>query len=640
MNATGMHQSISRNIRVLNIDNLIHLQDQSLKWISTALPLLEELSMKNIITMKDKYVEGIIKGCTQLIKLNINGCKAISNAALDYFVNNKVHGHEMIELCFAGIQDDLLPSTLSQLLLKNQKLSVIDASHNLSVTDEVFIELLALSTNNNDNYNNSNSDFNRTMTASNPSIPSKPTAAAAVSMNVSSTSLTSYGIACMAQVYIHVEVLDVSGLKHINDSVLKVIAGCCVKIRSLNLNDCKELTDQGIIIIAKYCRLLQQLFLSFSKIITDLRTSGGETYQQYTDLTIQALFLYATNLSHLSICNQLNLSFSSSWFKHLARRGSSNYNFSIQKLDLRGCNNIVDKYLAAFFRNCYGLSDVHLPAKFTETSVSKEKFWNAAFSMKVYSSMYSSKYMDEEKMRVIALSRRGISTKKESIRSSVNNKIEVKTLKQLEGFHILYPHTQKDAMEYRDRFNSRRLLECYSARLIQHKYHLWQLWKRIRLHVYGQKIAYCYINYSSRKKFRLKVEAFIYNRNARIIQRKFYLYKVVYMNAAKCIQRAYRQVLKANEVIRQAKKNKVIVGIQRVARGYIVRTSERYTLAQLYLKLPSFWKEVMKIQPASIRDEMRYLYMYSIHSSIYPSLQIIHLPIISIKKLLYIIYLS
>lgn len=630
MNATGMHQSISRNIRVLNIDNLIHLQDQSLKWISTALPLLEELSMKNIITMKDKYIEGILKGCTQLIKLNINGCKAISNATLDYFVNNKVHSHEIIELCFAGIQDDLLPSTLSQLLLKNQKLSVIDASHNSTVTDEVFIELLALSNN-----NNCNSDFNRTMTASNPSIPSKPTAAA-VSMNVSSTSLTSYGIACMAQVYIHVEVLDVSGLKHINDSVLKVIAGCCVKIRSLNLNDCKELTDQGIIIIAKYCRLLQQLHLSFSKIITDLRTSGGETYQQYTDQAIQALFSYATNLSHLSICNQLNLSFSSSWFKHLARRGS-NYNFSIQKLDLRGCNNIVDKYLAAFFRNCYGLNDVHLPAKFTETSVSKEKFWNAAFSMKVYSSMYSSKYMDEEKMRVIALSRRGISTKKESIRSSVNNKVEVKTLKQLEGFHILYPHTQKDAMEYRDRFYSRRLLECYSARLIQHKYHLWQLWKRIRLHVYGQKIAYCYINYSSRKKFRLKVEAFIYNRNARIIQRQFYLYKVVYMNAAKCIQKAYRQVLKANEVIRQAQKNKVIVGIQRVARGYIVRTSERYTLAQLYLKLPSFWKEVMKIQPASIRDEMRYLYMYI---SIHPFRSYIYLSIISIKKLLYIIYLS
>ena len=112
------------------------------------------------------------------------------------------------------------------------------------------------------------------------------------------------------------------------------------------------------------------------------------------------------------------------------------------------------------------------------------------------------------------------------------------------------------------------------------------------------------------------------------------------MNAAKCIQKAYRQVLKANEVIRQAQKNKVIVDIQRVARGYIVRTSERYTLAQLYLKLPSFWKEVMKIQPASIRDEMRYLYMYNIHSSIYPSLQIIHLSFISIKKLLCIIYLS
>jgi len=587
VNATGMQQSISRNIRVLNIDNLTNLQDQSLKWISTALPQLEELSMKNNINMKDKYIEDIVRGCAHLTSLNINGCKAVSNASLDYMVN-KIHQHKMVELCFAGIQDDLSSSILSQLLFINEKLNVIDASHNTSITDEVFIELLALS----------KIDHNN-LIAANQSIHSKPMV---VSINVSSTSLTSYGIVCMAQLYINIETLDISGLKHIDDSALKVIAGCCLKIRSLNLNDCKEISDQGIITLAKYCRLLQQLHLSFSKIITDLRTSGGETYQQYTDKTIQVLFTHATNLSVLTICNQLNLTFSSTWFKHIGRR--DNCNFSIQKLDLRGCNNMIDKYLASFFRNCYNLNYIQLPAKFVETTISKEKFWKASFNMKVYSSVYSSEYIDEERKRIYTLSRKEISTKKESIRSV--NKVEMKTLKQLEGFHILSPHVYSDAIEYRDKFSERRLLECYSIRIIQHKYHLWQLWKRIRLHIYGQRIAYCYMNYSNRKKFQLKVEAFIYNRNARIIQKQFYLHKVIYMNAAKCIQKAYRKVLLANEIIKEAYKNKVIISIQRVARGYIVRTSERYTLAQLYLKLPSFWKEVMKIQPASIREERRY----------------------------------
>ena len=75
--------------------------------------------------------------------------------------------------------------------------------------------------------------------------------------------------------------------------------------------------------------------------------------------------------------------------------------------------------------------------------------------------------------------------------------------------------------------------------------------------------------------------------------------------AAKVIQQAYRAHAKWLQVKLLKKKNRIIIPIQKIARGYIVRTSEKYTLAQLYLKLPPFWREVMKIRPASMRREHR-----------------------------------
>ena len=75
--------------------------------------------------------------------------------------------------------------------------------------------------------------------------------------------------------------------------------------------------------------------------------------------------------------------------------------------------------------------------------------------------------------------------------------------------------------------------------------------------------------------------------------------------AATALQRAYRKYSQSVEQLDFARKERVVILIQKVARGYIVRTSERYTLAQIYLKLPPFWREVMKIKPAKVRRENR-----------------------------------
>jgi hypothetical protein len=75
--------------------------------------------------------------------------------------------------------------------------------------------------------------------------------------------------------------------------------------------------------------------------------------------------------------------------------------------------------------------------------------------------------------------------------------------------------------------------------------------------------------------------------------------------AALKIQRAYRKYAVVRDAAFMEYKQKVVVSIQRIARGYIIRTSDKFTLAQLYMKLPPFWREVMKIKPVSMRRENR-----------------------------------
>lgn len=183
------------------------------------------------------------------------------------------------------------------------------------------------------------------------------------------------------------------------------------------------------------------------------------------------------------------------------------------------------------------------------------------------------------------------------------NKIEMKSLKNLEGFHILQPHALKDSMQYRDHFSSRRLLECYSVRMIQHTYKAYLLWKHIRCRVNARKIAIHYKRYLIGKQRAVLINNFMTNLCAKKIQRQFFTFKLLYSNAARCIQKRYRNLDRVNKNIFIKYQNKVIIQIQRIARGYIVRVSEQYILSQIYLKLPFFWKEVMKIKPVHMKEE-------------------------------------
>ena len=61
-----------------------------------------------------------------------------------------------------------------------------------------------------------------------------------------------------------------------------------------------------------------------------------------------------------------------------------------------------------------------------------------------------------------------------------------------------------------------------------------------------------------------------------------------------CMQRVIRGFLGKLHFERHRCRVLSAIAIQRRMRGYLCRVSEQYILAQVYMRLPSFWKEIMK----------------------------------------------
>eukprot|EP01038_Epipyxis_sp_PR26KG_P007862 gene7862-10671_t len=143
--------------------------------------------------------------------------------------------------------------------------------------------------------------------------------------------------------------------------------------------------------------------------------------------------------------------------------------------------------------------------------------------------------------------------------------------------------------------NNKRNSNNSKTRYIKH-YHL-------RHRVAAGKIARAYRASKTRYQLQTKVNNFTFNRAAKLIQKFAYDKKLKYLHAAKKIQKYFRKYLLKKERIVFQFKNRSIVKIQKVARGMIVRCSERFILAQIYLQLPPFWREVIKSSPDNVINQ-------------------------------------
>ena len=97
--------------------------------------------------------------------------------------------------------------SLSILIRNNKALTYLNVSNNKGIKDSVFSEL----------------EYSETGTAI--MLPKLKR------LSIAASSLTSFGVACLAERAIYLEHLDVSDHKNLTNAALSVIAGCCRQLR-------------------------------------------------------------------------------------------------------------------------------------------------------------------------------------------------------------------------------------------------------------------------------------------------------------------------------------------------------------------------------------------------------------------------
>ncbi len=167
------------------------------------------------------------------------------------------------------------------------------------------------------------------------------------------------------------------------------------------------------------------------------------------------------------------------------------------------------------------------------------------------------------------------------------------------GYLALAGHPLRKSLRYRDLYIRRRLEEQSCARFIQFKWKLYALWQRFRRRLSARKIANTYKVILEARKMAILLKALAMENSAKRIQRYFRNSKLPLVKAAIKIQKIYRGHACKNVLYRKAHEDWASVRIQSLIRGVLVRISERFILAQIYLKLPAFWRAIMNTVPPS-----------------------------------------
>jgi len=711
-------QYAGRPLKTLKLDECCHLSEMSLDYCAGSLSALTHVHLPRIPGLTDATVQGLAWGCFGLKVLCIQGCKNVHGTALETL---GTHAKVLQELNIANI-GKFSEKSLRKLLTSSNTLTFVNASNNRGVTDKTFSEM---------------------------EIPNSGGTAIFLPhikrLTLARTSLTGFGVACLAERCANLEHLDVSGHAYINDAALSVLAGCCRNLKSLWLNDCPAVTDTGVITICYACKFMEVLHLSDSRRILNTQ---GHRVKQYSDAVIEACLDGLRCLREISLRNQCGIFLASPWIlTELNHRGGHQF---LEKVDLRGADCINLAAAAVMFQQCSELCFVLLSPETELPNVTSESFWTSAFS----GCMYTQAYMNPNSESSVGGSGTGTSTIISGTATSPNSKatdiakmlgkppppepmpssvehgryfgddgvgslvseVFSKVLSDIEserlalkrskadgsisdlngsvstigqgflsiitptkdgsmvdfsvskkkgfgdngslvsqssdgssksrsrspgkrdrsmsparlidsvvkalgddagggsivksttgavagapppGYLALAGHPLRKSLRYRDLYIRRRLEEQSCARFIQFKWKLYALWQRFRRRLSARKIANTYKVILESRKMAILLKKMAMENSAKRIQRYFRNSKLPLVKAATKIQKIYRGHVCKNVLYRRAHEEWASVRIQALVRGVLVRISERFILAQIYLKLPAFWRAIMNTVPPS-----------------------------------------
>lgn len=241
---------------------------------------------------------------------------------------------------------------------------------------------------------------------------------------------------------------------------------------------------------------------------------------------------------------------------------------SLRTLDLRGVDDLyIDGTLYVLSR-CFCLTDVTLPfgsefdasgyeRKHSRRDLRGEKFYNFAFSKTCYSEAGPG----------------------------------------FEGLVSCRDMWLRKKLEYRDNVYRRILLEKSCAAFIQKVYRIHKWYNIHRMWNVTRRIVAWMVLQRQKRKWWAEFDKLVVNQRARCIQKYFRRNFLPFARATMVLQRIARGWFSRVLVKNIKRLHLCAVLIQKIARGMLTRISDRYILAQIYMKLPPFWKSIVASSP-------------------------------------------
>lgn len=556
-----MLQYIARGIKTLVIDDCSELQYYSLVWMSIALPDLEHFSATGVKLLDDNITKTLVGGARNLQYFNISHCKKAAKHTWEVL---ETYAPPLKTLNLNNIQDAVDNNILSSIVVKLSQLRDLSLSGLTTIANEFPQALSTLSR-----------SFNWEK------------------VDISYTGLTTIGVVMLLRMLPKLHTLRIDGLKDVADAAIMAIPSCCPSLRHLYASGCRSVTDEGIKVLCIHARELLTLHVAYE--LVDLKFFTGH---QLTDVSLEFILTKARRLQDVNIANQLGLTLSS---KAVRKWFSKRLNYSLQKLDLLGCKELQLTHLDYVFSHCRSLHHVILPESYTSNShVGTKKFWEKCFGKNLYVADFDPREFQQSVERSKKSQEFTVNTKKASF-----GKHEVKILKRPEGIVIARPRPDKEMLEYHDALYRRRWWELHAIHVIQTAFSAFRIWKRFKTRIMKRRIVKTYRAYAYKKKLTKRVEQFRRDHAARVICNWYIDTHVKYNRAVNVIIRMFHQ-WKVRQLVKFYEKHtpKVIL-IQKRVRGMRVRLSQQYIISQIYLSMPTFWKNVAKLAPSERRPLKR-----------------------------------
>lgn len=632
----GVTQFASRSLQTIKARGCRNLCTLSLDWlISSSTSPLEHIDMSYIKHLTDAQAQAIAfsgfgnDGKGHLKSLNLEGCIHVSACTLAALALKSSNSLRWLNI--SKTSETMTSKAIAELLRNCYNLESLDISHNTGIDDLAFSLLLE-----NDHV-------------------TKPLKLKLLHLNIGGCkNITSVGVTALAQLAGDVlQYLNISGQRLVTDSAVLVLVQKCRNLRVLDLSDCVALSDTAVMKIALELRFLQALLLSSKTRNID---AWGNRFVQYSDKSLLYLMRFARNLKVLELCNQAGITFNA--FKTTKTKKSNTTSvlsfsghFSLEKLDLRGVDGseMAVEGLRNLLGMCPALNHVVLPLDAAGTVLTSREFFESAFPDKPITTSGNVAYRHGaycktfEQRSNIVITAGLVATYYSSNSNGIDNtavnccidlNIDRRKIKHhnleahipvirsnnsssmfspamlakiapvpfSKGFVVLEPHDEMKSLRYVDDFTRRRILEMQSAGLLQSQWKRFRLWIRLKYKLSARRIANTYKIILEKRKFKIRVQIWKENYLIKKIQYRFRSSVMRYAFPCMRIQRFYRGCLLRRRVVARVVKGRAAIEIQRIVRGFLVRVSERFVLAQIYLRLPAFWKDFMNNNKAKMEE--------------------------------------